>query len=161
MLIEDTPISPAAGGLYRRQNALTGLIAGIVLGFVGWIVSHQVLQGSNWGSDMVVTVTMVGWVVGFNIGVGTFNAPFRWLLGHDQSYEDELYAAGVTQGKARYWKFCTDHKVVGTQYLVLVIRVVRHRGHPGHDDAHPAHHPPLDLPLRRTPTTPSSPSTGW
>ncbi|HEX3565379.1 MAG TPA: cbb3-type cytochrome c oxidase subunit I [Acidimicrobiales bacterium] len=121
ILLEDTPISGAAGGLYRRQNALTGLIAGIVLGFVGWVVSHQVLQGSNWGSDMVVTVTMVGWVIGFNIGVGTFNAPIRWMLGHDQSYEDELYAAGVTQGKRRYWKFCTDHKVVGTQYLVLVI----------------------------------------
>ena len=119
ILLEDTPISNVAGGLYRRQNALTGLVGGIVLGFIGWIVSHQVLQGSNWGSDMVVTVTMVGWVIGFNLGVGTFNAPARWMLGHDQSYEDELYAAGVTQGKTRYWKFCTDHKVVGTQYLVL------------------------------------------
>jgi cytochrome c oxidase subunit 1 len=121
ILLEDTPISNVAGGLYRRQNALTGLIGGIVLGFIGWVVSHQVLQGSNWGSDMVVTVTMVGWVIGFNLGVGTFNAPARWMLGHDQSYEDELYAAGVTQGKTRYWKFCTDHKVVGTQYLVLVM----------------------------------------
>ncbi len=121
VLLEDTPLTKAAGGLYRRQNALTGLIAGIVFGFIGWIVSHKLLQGSNWGSDMVVTVTMVGWVIGFNTGVGTFNAPIRWLLGHDQSYEDELYAAGVTQGKRRYWKFCTDHKVVGTQYLVLVI----------------------------------------
>ena len=121
ILLEDTPLSTAAGGLYRRQNALTGLIAGIVLGFIGWFVSHKLLQGSNFGSDMVVTVTMVGWVIGFNIGVGTFNAPIRWMLGHDQSYEDELYAAGVTQGKARYWKFCTDHKVVGTQYLVLVM----------------------------------------
>jgi cytochrome c oxidase subunit 1 len=79
------------------------------------------LQGSNWGTDMVVTVTMVGWVVGFNVGMGTFNAPIRWLVGHDQSHEDELYAAGVGQGSSRYWKFCTDHKVVGTQYLVLVM----------------------------------------
>jgi cytochrome c oxidase subunit 1 len=121
ILLEDTPITTAAGGLYRRQNALTGLIAGVVLGFIGWIVSHQFLQGSNFGSDMVVTVTMLAWVVGFNIGIGTLNAPIRWMLGHDQSYEDELYAAGVTQGKTRYWKFCTDHKVVGTQYLVLVM----------------------------------------
>ena len=121
ILLEDTPIGPKAGGLYRHQNALTGLVTGVVLGFIGWLVSHALLQGSNWGTDMVVTVTMVGWVVGFNIGMGTFNAPIRWLLGHDQSYEDELYAAGVGQGKARYWKFCTDHKVVGTQYLVLVM----------------------------------------
>ena len=83
-----------------EQNALTGLIGGLVLGFIGWlVVPRRLLQGSNWGTDMVVTVTMVGWVLGFNIGVGTFNAPIRWMLGHDQSYEDELYAAGVTQGK--------------------------------------------------------------
>jgi cytochrome c oxidase subunit 1 len=121
VLLEDTPLGPRAGGLYRRQNFGTGLAAGIVLGFIGWWLSHMWLQGSNWGTDMVVTVTMTGWVVGFNLGMGTFNAPIRWLLGHDQSYEDELYAAGVDQGYRRYWKFCTDHKVVGTQYLVLVM----------------------------------------
>ncbi len=120
-LLEDTPIGPKAGGLYRHQNILTGLGLGIVAGFLGWLISHALLQGSNWGTDMVVTVTMVAWVVGFNVGMGTFNAPIRWALGHDQTHEDELYAAGVGQGKARYWKFCTDHKVVGTQYLVLVM----------------------------------------
>ncbi len=119
--LEETTLGPKAGGLYRRQNIFTGLGFGIFLGFVGWLTAHAFLQSSNWGTDMVVTVTMVGWVVGFNVGVGTFNAPIRWLLGHDQSYEDELYAAGVGQGSKRYYKFCTDHKVVGTQYLVLVM----------------------------------------
>jgi cytochrome c oxidase subunit 1 len=120
-LLEDTHLGPKAGGFYRHQNIFTGLAGGIGLGFIGWLVSHATLQGSNWGTDMVVTVTMVAWVVGFNIGMGTFNAPIRWALGHDQDHEDELYAAGVGQGSARYWKFCTDHKVVGTQYLVLVM----------------------------------------
>ncbi len=64
---------------------------------------------------------MVAWVVGFNVGVGTFNAPFRWLLGHDQTHEDELYAAGVGQGRGATGSSCTDHKVVGTQYLILVL----------------------------------------
>jgi cytochrome c oxidase subunit 1 len=121
VLLEDTPLGPKAGGLYRHQNFVTALVAGVVLGFVGWIVSHALLQGSNWGTDMVVTVTMVGWVLGFLGGMGAFNAPFRWVIGHDQTHEDELYAAGVTQGRTRYWKYCTDHKVVGTQYLVLVL----------------------------------------
>ncbi len=120
-LLEDTQLGPKAGGFYRHQNIFTGLAGGIGLGFVGWLVSHATLQGSNWGTDMVVTVTMVAWVIGFNVGMGTFNAPIRWALGHDQDHEDELYAAGVGQGSARYWKFCTDHKVVGTQYLVLVM----------------------------------------
>ena len=120
-LLEDTPLGPEAGGLYRHQNIVTGMVAGIVLAFVGWLISHALLQGSNWGTDMVVTVTMTCWVIGFNAGIGTFNGPFRWLTDNDQTPEDELYAAGVGQGAKRYWKFCTDHKVVGTQYLVLVM----------------------------------------
>ena len=120
-LLEDTPLPPKAGGLYRRQNMWVGLVAGIVLAFIGWLISHALLQGSNWGTDMVVTVTMTCWVIGFNAGVGTFNGPFRWLTNDDQTAEDELYAAGVGQGAKRYFKFCTDHKVVGTQYLVLVM----------------------------------------
>ena len=120
-LLEDTTLGPKAGGLYRHQNILTGLGTGIVLGFIGWVVSHALLQGSNWGTDMVVTVTLVSWVIGFNIGMGSFNAPFRWLRAKDQTREDELYGAGVGQGWTRYFKFCTDHKVVGTQYLVLVM----------------------------------------
>ena len=64
-----TPIGPTAGGLYRKQNVYTGLVAGVLLGFIGWLVSHAVLADSNWGTDMIVTVTMVGWVIGFNAGV--------------------------------------------------------------------------------------------
>jgi len=119
--LEDTALGPQAGGLYRRQNLITGLLCGVVLAVLGWLLSHALVQGSHWGTDMVVTVTMVCWVLGFNAGMGTFNAPIRWALGHDQSDEDLLYAAGVGQGAKRYWKFCTDHKVVGTQYLVLVL----------------------------------------
>ena len=119
--LEDTALGSKAGGLYRRQNFGTGLAAGVLIGFLSWLVAWWLLQDSLWGTDMVVTCTMTGWVIGFNIGIGTFNAPFRWLRGKDQTHEDELYAAGVSQGSARYWKFCTDHKVVGTQYLVLVM----------------------------------------
>ena len=121
-LLEDTKLSTKAGGLYRHQNFATGLIVGILSAFVGWLISHATLQdNANWGSDMVVTVTLTSWVVGFNIGMGSFNAIFRWIRGVDQTHEDELYAAGVGQGWKRYFKFCTDHKVVGTQYLVLVM----------------------------------------
>jgi cytochrome c oxidase subunit 1 len=120
-MLEDTVLGPKAGGLYRHQNMGTGVVAGVVVGFLAWVIAHYTLQGSNWGSDMVVTVTLTAWVVGFNIGIGSFNAIFRWMFGHDQSRDDELYAAGVGQGWKRYFKFCTDHKVVGTQYLVLTM----------------------------------------
>jgi len=121
MRLEDTKLGSTAGGFYRHQNFFTGLATGILSGLIGWVVSHALLQGSNFGSDMVVTVTLTAWVIGFNAGIGTFNAVFRWTMGHDQNREDELYAAGVGQGWKRYWKYCTDHKVVGTQYLVLVM----------------------------------------
>lgn len=120
-LLEDTKLGPKAGGLYRHQNFGTGLATGIILGFIAWALSDWLLQGSNWGSDMVVTVTCVGWVIGFNAGIGTFNAIFRWTAGRDETREDQLYGAGVGQGWKRYFKYCTDHKVVGTQYLVLVM----------------------------------------
>jgi cytochrome c oxidase subunit 1 len=120
-LLEDTKLGPKAGGLYRHQNFGVALVTGIVGAFIGWIVSHALLQGSNWGTDMVVTVTLMSWAIFFLIGMGAFNAPFRWMLGHDPDREDELYAAGVGQGWKRYFKFCTDHKVVGTQYFVLVM----------------------------------------
>ena len=120
-LLEDTKLGPKAGGLYRHQNFGVALVIGILSGFIGWVVSHALLQNSNWGTDMVVTVTLTSWVIGFNAGIGSFNAVFRWMRGKDQTHEDELYAAGVGQGWKRYFKFCTDHKVVGTQYLVIVM----------------------------------------
>jgi len=121
-LLEDTVLGPKAGRLYRHQNIVTGLIGGVVLAFIFWLIGHATLQDNpNWGSDMVVTVTGLGWVLGFNLGMGTFNAIWYWILGHDQTDDDLLYAAGVSQGKRRYWKYCTDHKVVGTQYLVLTL----------------------------------------
>jgi len=122
VLLEDTNLRSKAGGLYRHQNLLTAIITGGVAMFVGWLIAHYTLQNNaNWGSDMVVTVTMASWVVGFMAGIGAFNAVFRWMMGHDQDHHDELYAAGVSKGWRRYFKFCTDHKVVGTQYLILVM----------------------------------------
>ena len=38
----------------------------------------------------------------------------------DPTHEEELELAGQGQGAWRYFKFCTDHKVVGIQYLVTV-----------------------------------------
>lgn len=119
--LEDTVLGSAAGRFYRHQNFGTGLLGGVGLGFLLWLLGEYTVNNNpNYGTDMVVTLTMLGWVIGFNLGVGTFNAVLHWILGHDQTKEDELYAAGVGQGKSRYWKYCTDHKVVGTQYLILV-----------------------------------------
>ena len=64
---------------------------------------------------------MSGWAIGFMVGIGAFHGPWRWLLGHDQTHEDETFLAGKDQGVGRYFRFTTDHKVVGIQYLVVTM----------------------------------------
>ena len=67
-------------------------------------------------------MTGTGWMIGFWIGIGAFNAPFRWLTGRDNTREDDLYYAGQNHmGRARYWKYTTDHKVVGVQYICVTM----------------------------------------
>ena len=39
----------------------------------------------------------------------------------EPTHEEELELAGKGQGVWRYFRFCTDHKVVGIQYLVTVL----------------------------------------
>ncbi len=106
--------------LMRRLNVFTGIGAGVLLALIGWLIAHLTLQddGSH-ASDQVTLITMFCWVIGFQIGVGAFAGPFRWLLGRDLSPEEEHFLAGKDQGVWRYFRFTTDHKVVGIQYLVI------------------------------------------
>jgi cytochrome c oxidase subunit 1 len=113
---------PQGGGLARRQNAATAVVCGVVFAYLFWLVSHMLLDstGRPFG-DQVATFTGIGWIIGFWIGIGAFNGPFRWLLGRDHTRQDDLYYAGQNMGKARYWKFTTDHKVVGVQYICVTM----------------------------------------
>ncbi len=54
-------------------------------------------------------------VIGFLVGLGFANYPIRRLLGHPASLaEHESEGEGI----ARYFRLCTDHKVVSIQYIV-------------------------------------------
>ena len=55
----------------------------------------------------------LGGVIGFLIGLGFLNYPFARLRGYPPSLREK-----ETQGIGRYFGLCTDHKVVGIQYLV-------------------------------------------
>jgi cytochrome c oxidase subunit I len=125
------------GGIMRRLNVFTGIVVGIVFAYLGWALAHHFLpEIINWASthsivfphgfvdagyvnDAVDIIMLAAWGVGFLIGIGAFVGPVRWLLGRDLHENDKEYMAGKDQGKFRYLKFCTDHKVVGVQYLVL------------------------------------------
>jgi cytochrome c oxidase subunit 1 len=99
----------------------TGILVGVVVAVVCWFVGNALWGENDQGPDQVVILTEVGWVLGFLVGVGAFVAPVRWMLGKDLSHDDEMFLAGKDQGVGRYFRFTTDHKVVGIQYLVLAM----------------------------------------
>lgn len=118
----DPAVASPHGGIMRRLNILTGVAGGLVLGVIAWGIAYATLRNGdngNFGSDRVICITMLGWMIGFMIGVGAFTGPARWLLGKDLTEADRLFLAGKDQGISRYFRFTTDHKVIGIQYLVL------------------------------------------
>jgi cytochrome c oxidase subunit 1 len=110
------------GGLMRRLNVLTALAGAIVFGGIGWFISHHFLQTDDPAtSNQVTIVTLACCALGFMAGIGAFHGPVRWLMGKDATHDDEMFLAGKDQGIGRYFRFTTDHKVVGIQYLVLTM----------------------------------------
>ena len=115
------------GGFLRHTSIVTGLVSGIVLAVVTYAIgSHffvpwgtQNADFTQVGLNALIAATYFAWVIGFMAGIGAFAGPIRWALGHDLTHDDAEYMAGKGQGKWRYWKYTTDHKVVGIQYLVM------------------------------------------
>jgi cytochrome c oxidase subunit 1 len=112
------PISrrPAWRGLLGF-NMFTGLVLGIGGWFLGgWIggqiaVGKDYLQGTNQndvGIFMGYLFAMIGWLV----GLGFANYPLGRLRGRPASLTEH-----ETTSWTRYFKLCTDHKVVGIQYF--------------------------------------------
>jgi len=119
------PVPNPKKSLITKLNMGTGLIVGIAFAFgtYYWLKSGQDMSRPN-NVNKVLIVTMLMWSLGFMIGIGAFIGPFRWLIGKDLTPEEELYLAGDGQGIKRYFKYCTDHKVVGIQYLVGVMALL-------------------------------------
>jgi len=114
------------GGVMRRLNMGTGLIGGIGLAAIaGFVANALVPSGASTvtfapaAPDIVYLAILVGWAIGFSAGIGAFVGPIRWFLGRDLTHADAEYMAGKDLGVKRYFKYTTDHKVVGVQYLVV------------------------------------------
>ena len=127
----------AGGGLMSRMNVFTALIGGGIVMFAAHYAAAAVFvmpvlegdaenpSGLSWLLENRITlITMFGWVIGFMIGIGAFNGVVRWILGKDLTDEDSLFLAGKDQGVWRYFRFTTDHKVVGIQYLVITMTLL-------------------------------------
>ena len=115
--------------LIERLNIFTAFALGIIGAIAFWYLAKAILPSNTDGSyiksnrDQYVLLAMIGWLIGFMTGIGALIGPFRWLLGKDLSHEESLFYAGKDQGVKRYFRYTTDHKVVGIQYLVTTMVV--------------------------------------
>ena len=121
--------TPSAGALpaparplWRRLigfNLLTAVILGAVGFYVGWFVGNEIwgpsfsFQTETDENDVALILAYAFSVVGFLIGLGFANYPVSRLLGRPASLREK-----EGQGASRYFGLCTDHKVVGIQYLI-------------------------------------------
>jgi cytochrome c oxidase subunit I len=103
------------------------LLTGIVLAIVGWLIGNLIgnqihapsldYVSDTGENDVSVMLGYLFGVIGFLIGLGFANYPIRRLLGHPATLaEHESEGEGVW----RYFRLCTDHKVVAIQYIVGV-----------------------------------------
>jgi cytochrome c oxidase subunit I len=118
-----TGAGEGTGARRSRWHALVpSVVSGLVLGLVAAIVVGFVVSAVVPGApDATIVAAYVAWFLFFLAGMGAANYPVKWALGRpDPTHEEELELAGQGQGAWRYFRFCTDHKVVGIQYLVTV-----------------------------------------
>jgi cytochrome c oxidase subunit 1 len=100
-------------------NLLTAVVLGIVGFYLGWWLGHQVTGASlayfddTGQNDIALFVAYLTGVVGFLFGLGFMSYPIQRLLGKPPSLREK-----ETAGAGRYFTLCTDHKVVGMQYLI-------------------------------------------
>ncbi len=100
-------------------NLLTAVVLGIVGFYAGWWLGHLVKAPSiayfddTGQNDIALFLAYLTGVVGFLVGLGFASYPIQRLLGKPPSVREK-----ETAGPGRYFGLCTDHKVVGMQYLI-------------------------------------------
>jgi cytochrome c oxidase subunit 1 len=113
------------------QLLFPSVFSGVLLGVVGaavcgFIVAHVVTPPGpdvqDYAQDATVVSIYLGWTIFFFIGIGAFNGVWKWGFGRrEETHAEAMQLAGKDQGFWRYFRYTTDHKVVGMQYLVTVL----------------------------------------
>ena len=118
-----TSAVPAAPPPLLRRLLGFNLLSAVVLGaagyYLGWWLGHQFSGPSvdyfadTSQNDIALFLAYVLGVTGFLTGLGFLNYPLSRMLGRPATVEGKEGG-----GWTRYLGFCTDHKVVGLQYLI-------------------------------------------
>ena len=115
--------------LIERLNVFTAFFFGALFAIVSWRLALTYLPADSESAplftreDKITLISMISWFVGFMFGIGALIGPFRWVTGKDLSHEENMYYAGKDMGLKRYFRYTTDHKVVGIQYLVITMLI--------------------------------------
>jgi cytochrome c oxidase subunit 1 len=107
-----------------RPNVIWGVVGAIAGYFIlhligGQIGPHSVAESNPGGSDqddIAILMGMFGAIIGWMAGLGFFTYPLRRIRGLAPSLHE-----GEEAGLWRYYRLCTDHKVVAIQYLVATL----------------------------------------
>src|ERR1700726_1380323 len=100
-------------------NLLTAVVLGVGGYYLGWFIGHEIVgksfefRAKTDENDLALLLAYFFGVAGFLIGLGFANYPISRLLGHPPSLREK-----EAHGIGRYFGLCTDHKVVGMQYMV-------------------------------------------
>jgi cytochrome c oxidase subunit 1 len=100
-----------------------GLGRGVVVAVLGALVGVSPLvvlglSGSKLAPGHYLLAVYLGALFGFLLGLGAFRFWIAWALGRPVDSADEVAAHGQAGDWRRYFRFTTDHKVIGLQYLV-------------------------------------------
>jgi cytochrome c oxidase subunit 1 len=113
---------PIGRPVWRRLlgfNLLTAVLLGVGGYYLGWWIGHLIngpsfeYETATNENDVALLLGYTFGVIGFLIGLGFANYPISRLLGRPASLREK-----ESEGIGRYFGLCTDHKVVGMQYLV-------------------------------------------
>ena len=117
MTTERTARSPLRGLI--GFNLLTGILLGIVGFYFGWWLGHRIhfkayeYIADTGQNDIALLLGYLFFVIGFVAGLGFLKYPLARMLGREPSFH-EKEGGGIR----RYFGLCTDHKVIGMQYLI-------------------------------------------
>ncbi len=109
------------------QRLVPSHLTGIIGGAIGYVVANQVAwhtlsEDVTLQPDRVILWSFIGLTVGWLAGVGAFNYPLRWVAALPEPPHEEPYRGpGYYRQLWRYFRWNTDHKIIGIQYLVLTL----------------------------------------